>query len=146
MRKLLLLIALLFATPALAQERPLSPYVAGAQPATASATGTTAAITATLPGRAGMLTYLCGFSVRSAATSGVTGNVQVTGTIVGTMNFTHTTSVLTAGPGATDQVFTPCIPASAIATNIVIITPAPGSGGVVSATVWGFRLPGAFPF
>ena len=36
MRKLLLLIALLFATPALAQERPLSPYPLGAQPATAS--------------------------------------------------------------------------------------------------------------
>ena len=129
-------------TPALAQ----SPYPTGAQPATASTTGTTAAITATLPGRAGMTAYLCGFAVRSTATAAVTGNVQVTGTIVGTMNFTHWTGPVATAIGITEQNFDPCIPASAIATNIVIITPAPGNAGVISATVWGYRLPGVFPF
>jgi hypothetical protein len=136
------MLSLVLGTAALAE----SPYPTGAQPATASTTGTTAAITATLPGRAGMLTYICGFSVRSNATAGVTGNIQVTGTISGTMNFTHATSVLTVASGATERDFNPCIPASAIATNIVIITPAAGSAGVISATVWGYRLPGMFPF
>ena len=146
MHRFLALLALLALCSAAPAQDARTPYPTGAQPTTASTTGTTVAITATLPGRAGMLTYICGFSVRSNATTGVTGNVQVTGTIVGTLNFTHGTGVLTAAAGATERDFNPCIPASAIATNIVVITPAAGSGGVISATVWGYRLPGVFPF
>ena len=112
---------------------------AAAVPITASATGTTAATTATLAAAVGKTTYICGFSMRSVATAAAAGNATVTGTITGTLNFTH-------GTGATptvipnDQRFNPCIPASATNTSIAVVSPAAGTGGVMSVTAWGFQL------
>jgi len=116
-----------------------SQYPSGATPITASATGTTAATTATLAATASVTNYICGFSMRSVATAAAAGNATVTGTISGTLNFTH-------GTGATptvipnDQRFNPCIPASAVNTAIAVVSPAAGTGGVMSVTVWGYRL------
>jgi len=115
-------------------------YPAGSTPITISGTGTTGATTATLATGASVTTYICGFSIRANATAAATGNATVTGTITGTLNYTQWTAPNASGLGVTEQIFTPCIPASAVNTGIAIISAAPGTGGVVSVTGWGFTL------
>lgn len=115
--------------------------VARAVPFTISATGTTSSTAATLPASATKTNYLCGFSVRSNATAAATGNITVAGTITGTLNYTHFTAPLASGIGVTEPPIGPyCIPGSGINTAIVVTAPAPGAGGVVSVTAWGFQL------
>jgi hypothetical protein len=113
---------------------------AGATWETASATGTTAATTATLATGVGKTTYICGMSIRANATAAATGNATVTGTITGTLNFTQWTAPNASGLGVTEQVFVPCLPASTTNTAIAVISAAPGTGGVVSVTAWGYQL------
>jgi hypothetical protein len=115
-------------------------YPAGSTPITASATGTTGATTATLAANASLHTYVCGFSIRANATAAATNNATVTGTITGTLNYTQWTAPLASGLGVTEQIFSPCVISSAINTGIAVISGAPGSGGVVSVTAWGFQL------
>lgn len=115
-----------------------SQYPSGATPITASATGTTAATTATLATGASVTTYICGFSIRANATAAATGNATVTGTITGTLNFTQWTAPLASGIGLVEMIFTPCVPASATNTSIAVVSAAPGAGGVVSSTAWGY--------
>jgi hypothetical protein len=117
-----------------------SQYPFGAVPITASATGTTAATTATLAASASIHTYLCGFSIRANATAAATANSTVTGTVTATMNFTQWTAPLASGIGLTEMIFNPCVPSSAINTGIAVISAAPGSGGVVSVSAWGYQL------
>lgn len=117
-----------------------TPYPSGATPYTATATGTTGATTATLAGAASVTTYICGFSIRANATAAATGNATVTGVITATLNFTQWTAPNTSGLGITEMIFTPCVPASAANTSIAVVSAAPGTGGVVSVTLWGYKL------
>jgi hypothetical protein len=117
-----------------------APYPDTAVPYTATATGTTAATTATLAGAVSVTTYICGFSIRANATAAATGNATVTGVITATLNFTQWTAPNASGLGVTEMVFTPCIPASAANTSIAVVSAAPGTGGVVSVTAWGYKL------
>lgn len=118
----------------------ISQYPTGAVPITISATGTTGATTATLAASALIKTYICGFSIRANATAAATANSTVTGTVTGTLNFTQWTAPLASGIGLTEQIFSPCIPSSAINTGIAVISAAPGTGGVVSVSAWGYQL------
>jgi hypothetical protein len=111
-----------------------------AVPETISATGTTGATTATLAAAVGKTTYICGFAIRANATAAATGNATVTGTITGTMNFTQWTAPLASGIGLVEERFWPCVAASATNTTIAVVSAAPGSGGVVSVSAWGFQL------
>jgi hypothetical protein len=115
-------------------------YPAGSTPITISATGTTGATTATLATGASVTTYICWLSIRANATGAATGNATVTGTITGTLNFTQWTAPLASGLGVTEEVFNPCIPASAVNTGIAVISAAPGSGGTVSVSAGGYTL------
>ncbi len=117
-----------------------SEYPTGAVPITISATGSTGSTAATLAAGSTTTTYICGFAIRSNATAAATGNATVAGTITGTMNFTHWTAPLASGIGTTEEVFSPCVPASAVNTTIVVTGPAPGSGGTISVSAWGYRL------
>lgn len=128
--------------PTMTNPQPVSatPYPIGATPYTATATGTTAATTATLAGSASVTTYLCGFSIRANATAAATGNATVTGVITATMNFTQWTAPLASGLGITEMIFSPCIPASATNTSVAVVSAAPGSGGTVSVSAWGYKL------
>lgn len=117
-----------------------SQYPANAVPITASSTGTTGATTATLAAAIGKTTYICGFSIRANATAAVTGNATVSGTITGTLNFTQWTAPTALGLGITEMIFAPCVPASATNTTVSATSAAPGTGGVVSATSWGYQL------
>lgn len=118
----------------------ISQYPTGAVPITASNTGTTGATTATLAASASIKTYICGFSIRANATGATTNNSTITGTVTGTLNFSQWTAPLASGIGLTEQIFSPCIPSSAINTGIAVISGAPGSGGVVSVSAWGYQL------
>lgn len=112
----------------------------GAQPVTISATGTTGVVTATLPAVASRTNFICGFSIRSNATAAVTGNATVTGTVVGTLNFTQWVAPTASGIGVVEPPFLTCIPASSSNTAIAVNSIAAGTAGVTSVTAWGYHI------
>jgi len=127
-------------TPNVTNHVSTGPYPDSAVPYTATATGTTGATTATLAGASSVTTYICGFSIRANATAAATGNATVTGVITATLNYTQWTAPNASGLGVTEMIFAPCIPASATNTSIAVVSAAPGTGGVVSVTAWGYKL------
>jgi hypothetical protein len=108
---------------------------------TISATGTTTAFSATLPvGTAFQTVYICGFEIDAAATAATAVPATVTGTSGGTLNFLEYVNAI-ASPGVGHTVtFTPCIPASAANTPIVINAGAAGTAGIASISAWGYLL------
>jgi hypothetical protein len=118
-----------------------SEYPAGAIPVANSAVGTTAAVVATLPASTtGKTTYICGFYVSAVATGALAGNITVTGLLNGQQNFTTLTQAVATGINPTPFGYSPCYPASAPNTAIVVTSPAAGAGGVNSATAVGYQL------
>ena len=109
---------------------------------TISATGTSAAFTATLAvGTASQTVYICGAEIDAAATAGLAVAATITGTVTGTLNFVEEVSTLTGtGVGRNVYNFNPCIPASAANTTIVVHAGAAGSGGISSISAWGYLL------
>lgn len=118
----------------------ISPYPTGATAITASATGTTGATTATLAGTSAKTTYICGYSIRANATAAATVTNTITGVITATLSSIMWVAPLASGIGVDEQIFSPCIPASATNTGIAIVSGAPGSGGTVSSRGWGYQL------
>lgn len=142
----LLLIA---AAPASAQQGACpNPFASGAPctPITATATGTTGAVVATLPAVAGKTTYICGFyyTGTNATAANTTTSVTVTGVIGGTMSFGFPTLAAAATVPNTipiDEEFIPCVAASAINTAIAVNGPALGAGATqATVTAWGYYL------
>lgn len=117
-----------------------SAYPVGATAITASATGTTGATTATLAGTSGKTTYICGYSIRANATANTNVTNTITGVITATLSSIMWVPANTAGLGVDEQIFSPCIPASATNTGIAIVSGAPGTGGLVSSKGWGYQL------
>lgn len=115
-------------------------YPIGATPITASATGTTGATTATLAGTTGKTTYICGYSIRANATAATTVTNTITGVITATLSSIMWVAPAASGIGIDEQIFSPCIPASATNTGIAIVSGAPGTGGNVSSKGWGYQL------
>lgn len=118
-------------------------YAQGVQfDVTATATGTTSAVAATLPASSVVTrtTYICGFVISGGGTaSAVTGNATVAGTVTGTLNFSYVDP--SSGQGLLGVAFPRCIPASAPNTAIVVTAPASGGSGTVKAvTVWGYQV------
>lgn len=111
----------------------------GSTPIQATATGTTAATTATMAADATQFNFICGYSIRANATAAATGNATLTGLATSPLNFTQWTAPNASGLGVTEQIFVPCQPSSAINTAIAVVSAAPGTGGVVSVSVWGFK-------
>ena len=141
MRKILaaLLLFLGLASAALAQVVTTKQFPQGGQTnnLTASNTFTTAAATATLTGAANHWTYLCGFTVTTGGTTtAALGNITITGTVSGTMNFGYT--FVSSGQGIIGIAFPGCISSSAVNTSIVVNVPAGGAGTVGAVTSWGY--------
>jgi hypothetical protein len=116
-----------------------SQYPAGAVPIQATATSTTGTATATLAATASAITYLCTMSVRSNATAAVDGAISVTGPTT-TLSYEHWTAPVASGIGITEMIFTPCVPASAVNTTIVVVGPAPSTGGNETVNLTGYQL------
>ena len=140
-------VALFCATPAVAQT-PMWVCVqtaAGCVPAgtysvsgtvVAAGTGTTGAVTASLPGAASKTTFICGFDV-SAAGTGSIGPITITPLTGAAVTFTYALSAAT--PQILTMPFLPCIPASAQNTAITVTTTADGSATAVDVNVWGYQ-------
>jgi hypothetical protein len=106
---------------------------------TASNTFTTGSSSAAIAAKSGQWTYLCGFVVTTAGTTpAALGNVTVTGTVGGTMNYEYL--FVSSGQGILGIAFGPgCIQSASTATPITVNVPASGGSGTVGAvTAWGF--------
>lgn len=116
-----------------------SQYPAGATPITASATGTTAATTATLAAAVGKTTYICRYSIRANATAATNVTDTVTGVVTATMSSGLWVAPAASGIGVDEQVYIPCVPASATNTAIAVVSGAPGTGGFVTVNASGYQ-------
>ena len=139
MKRTSALLALLLSTSAVAQ----SVYPPGAIPITASASGTTGAVTATIAAQISKTAVICGFYYAgSNATSAQNGSVTVTGVVGGTMSFGYPTLAQGANVPTTipvDEAFLPCVPATSVNVAITVNGPALGAGApLATVTVWGF--------
>jgi hypothetical protein len=101
---------------------------------TAVATGTTGAVSASMSAPASKLLFLCGFDVSAIGGTADVGPITVTGLTGGTFTY-HLAS--SAGGVTLNRSFSPCIPASAVNTAIVVATTADGTASAVDVNVWG---------
>jgi len=144
----LLLLALAGLSPARAQLACPFPFSAAGPctPITASASGSTGAISATFPAVPGRTAYICGlhFNGTNATAANPATAVTVTGTITGSISFGFPTLAAGAAIPNTppiDEQFAPCIAAGALNTAIVINGPALGAGATLTTiTAWGYYL------
>jgi hypothetical protein len=135
----LLLLALAGLSPAKAFSTCPDAYVSGAvcSPVTASATGSTAAVTASLPASGtSARTYVCGFSVDAIGGTAAVGPIVLSGIIGGSMTFQLSSS---AAGTFRDRDFSPCIAASAANSAISISTTADATATAVDAKIWGLQ-------
>jgi hypothetical protein len=142
MKKLLLALALLCPAPVAAQVgtwicdqspsgcNPAGTYTVSSTVAVAG-TGTTGAVTATMPAVANKTNYVCGVQVSS---TGSGASAVTVATLVGAVTFTYQ---LTA-PGNFQMLYNPCIPANAQNAAITATAGANGTATAVDVNVWGF--------
>lgn len=97
--------------------------------------GTTGAVVGTLMATATTTVYICGFSV-SATGTGAVGPITIAG-LIGSSQIWSLTAV--AAGGAITQAFNPCIPASAVNTNITTTTTADATASAVNVNSWGYK-------
>jgi hypothetical protein len=119
-------------------------YPPNSIPVTATATGTTGAIAATIAATAGKTAYICGFyyTGTNATAANTATSVTVTGVVGGTMTFGFPTLAAAATvPNSIpiDEAFLPCIAATTANSAIAVNGPALGAGATLStATAWGY--------
>jgi hypothetical protein len=112
---------------------------AGQTAVISSATGTTGAVVATLPGVASKFTYICGFyATGNEAATGAVVAVTVAGMVSGSMVF-NISHPVTPSLGIANQSFTPCLPSSAVNTAITVTSAADAAGTNVSVAAWGYQ-------
>jgi hypothetical protein len=144
MKYLLLALALGLSSPALAQYPcgTNGTYPCGATPITATASGTTGAVAATLAAAAGKFTYVCGFHVNtSGATAGTSVTVAVSGLLGGTINFAHSLGAVGTAQNPLNVNFSTCVQSSAVNTAIVVTQPGAGAGATNAiTTAWGYQM------
>jgi hypothetical protein len=129
-------------TPAKAQLACPYPFMSGAPctAVTASATGTIAAVTATLPAAASKTTYICSLSIAASASAAASVPATVTGTVSGSLNYNQPVTAISAVGVPLIVSYSPCVPASAVNTPIVVNAGAAGTGGVTAVTATGYQL------
>ncbi len=112
-----------------------APLPAFATAETASASGTTGAVTASLAAVAGQTTWLCTLDVSAIGGTAAVSPITVSGLKGG--SFTY--QLASSATGVTlSRTFTPCIAASAPNTAISAVTTADGSASAVSVNLSGF--------
>lgn len=115
-------------------------YPSGATPISASlAAASTTGTTITLPAAAGKTTYICGVYIAANATAATSGFAFISGTVSGSINLFEPIAALPAVGQVVLQPFSPCVPASAPNTAILITTANPGAGGSQVLSAWGFQ-------
>jgi hypothetical protein len=110
---------------------------AGATASNGSTTGTTGATSTTLAAVSAVTENVCWISIRANAAAAATGNATLSdGTK--TFNFTQWTAPSASGLGVTEEIFNPCIPASATNTAWTLTSAAPGTSGAISVAMGGW--------
>jgi hypothetical protein len=124
---------------AFAQSPPLG---SGTQITASSGNVAAATATATLPAAVGKVTYICGFSITSAGSTGAAVvSPTITNMITGTMTFTYASvaGVTLANPPLIVP-FTPCLPAATPNTTIPVSMPSLGAGNTnATVSAWGYQ-------
>lgn len=134
--RIILAAAFLLAVVGVADAQQNMPTIAGAVASIAAVgTGTTGAVTATLAGVAGKVTYLCGFDVSAAGGTATISPITVAGLLGGTFTYQG----ISAGGAPFQHAFNPCIPASAANSSITVNTTANGTATGVAVQSWGFQ-------
>jgi hypothetical protein len=120
---------------------PVAPdqYPAGSTPIIASGSGTTGSIAVAIPAVALKTAYLCGFIDDAVATASTTGGNSIAGLLGGTFSYIQQIGKVDGSiSGHYSQLFSPCLPASAVNTQILMTSSAPGSGGSQGVVMWGY--------
>jgi hypothetical protein len=118
-------------------------FPAGATPITAVFSGAdTATASATLAAVAGKFTYICGFTVSGLGSTAGATVIATVATLAGGNTLSYSYVFVASATGAdtpVNQVFSPCIPASA--ANAVITATVPGSAGNTATQInaWGYQ-------
>ena len=110
-------------------------YPVGSTPILGVGTGTTGAVVGTLTGAATQTTYICGFDVSAIGGTATLGPIVIAGLLGGSFTYqlASTTTCVTL-----NRTFTPCIPSSAVNTNITVTTTADASASAVDVNSWGY--------
>lgn len=103
---------------------------------TGNATGTTGAVVGTLAAATGKTTYICGFDVTAVGGTAQVGPIAVAGLVGGSAVYYLASS---AAGTVLPVRYTPCIPASAVNTAIIITTTADGTASAVTVNSWGYQ-------
>lgn len=127
-----LIAAWLSVTEARAQQQPHQYPVAGASGNVAAA-----AAVATLPGAAGLTTFIAGFEITAGgATAASCVSATVAGVVPGTLTYSYCAPAGVAVSGLPLLVqFNPPLPATSVNTAIVVTLPSLGSGNTSAAVV-----------
>lgn len=113
-------------------------YPSGAIPVVAVGTGSTGAVTATLPANATLKTYICGIDI--SALGGTAAVSPITITNVNGTTFTYQLASTASGNNFF-KTFSPCIPTSAINTAMVATTTADATATAVDINIQGYQAP-----
>ncbi len=118
------------------------PQGAGVQITASSGNVAAATATATLAAAVGKVTYICGFSITSAGSTGAAVvSPTIANIITGTMTFTYPSvaGATLANPSLIVP-FAACIPASAPNTTIPVSMPSLGAGNTnTTVNAWGYQ-------
>jgi hypothetical protein len=102
---------------------------------TAVATGTTAAVTATLAGAPSKTTFICGFAVSAAGGTATVSPIVIGGLLGGSFTYQG----ISAGQTPFQHLFDPCVPASNSNVPISLTTTADSTATSVDVQLWGFQ-------
>lgn len=132
----LLLLLMLNAMPARSQTAPPMNIPIGATAISGSGGGTAGPIAAVLGATAGVTTYFCAF-VTSTMGGSTIGTITVSG-LAGSSTLSQVFAP-TMGIVQQQQVFTPCLPASAPNTPITITATVDGTPMAINVNGWGYQ-------
>lgn len=112
-----------------------SGFPPGSTPQANAATGSTGAVTATLPAVASQFTYLCNLQVSAAGGTATISPITVAGVQGGSLVFQ---GISAGGAPFIPPAWTPCLRSSAVNTPITVTTTADGTATAVDVQASGF--------
>lgn len=112
-----------------------SGYPPGATPQANAGTGSTGAVTATLPAVANQFTYLCNLQVSAAGGTATISPITIAGVQGGSLVFQGLSA---GGAPFTPPPWTPCLRSTAVNTAITVTTTADGTATAVNVQASGY--------
>jgi hypothetical protein len=140
LRALLVAGFLAIAAPGAAVAQPSgAPYPTTLNQTECVATGSTGAVVCTLTAVQGKTGFICGWNVQATGGTATVSPIVIAGLQGGSQTYNNVVSAAAPGTIFWPPPYTPCLPASAQATNITITTTANGTATSVAVQAWGFN-------